>query len=137
MNLQNKMLKSNQGFTMQDLVVAILILMLFVGTIGSVYLAVYEVQIDTKLDSVATLFAVQIVEYIDKISYDEVENGMEQKIRQEFSIPNSFGIQIQVSNYEPEANSQDIIKEVKVTITYTFNENDRNITINRLKIKEA
>ncbi len=137
MNLQNKMLKSNQGFTMQDLVVAILILMLFVGTIGSVYLAVYEVQIDTKLDSVATLFAVQIVEYIDKISYDEVENGMEEEVRQEFSIPNSFGIQIQVSNYEPEANSQDIIKEVKVTITYTFNENDRNITINRLKIKEA
>lgn len=137
MNLQNKMLKSNQGFTMQDLVVAILILMLFVGTIGSVYLAVYQVQLDTKLDSVATLFAVQIVEYIDKISYDEVENGMEQKIRQEFSIPNSFKIQIQVSNYEPEANSQDIIKEVKVTITYTFNENDRNITINRLKIKEA
>lgn len=137
MNLQNKMLKSNQGFTMQDLVVAILILMLFVGTIGSVYLAVYEVQIDTKLDSVATLFAVQIVEYIDKISYDEVNNGMEEEVRQEFSIPNSFGIQIQVSNYEPEANSQDIIKEVKVTITYTFNENDRNITINRLKIKEA
>ena len=33
-----KRIKSNQAFTMQDLVIAIMVLLLFVGTIGTYYL---------------------------------------------------------------------------------------------------
>lgn len=131
-----KYLKSNQGFTMQDLAIAIIILFLFVGTIGGIYLTIYQVQADTKIDSIATLYTVQIMEYIDKVSYDDVINGMEDTVRQEFGIPESFGILIDVSSYLPTGNSQDLVKQVKLTLTYHFGNDDRTINIEKLKIKE-
>ena len=85
-----KRIKSNQAFTMQDLVIAIMVLLLFVGTIGGTYLAIYQVQADTKLDSVATLYMIQMLEYIDKIGYDEVTNGMEETLRTQFAVPSRF-----------------------------------------------
>ena len=44
----NLNLKSNQGFTIQDLAVAIMILILFAGTIGGIYISILTVQAETK-----------------------------------------------------------------------------------------
>jgi len=44
-------LKTSRGFTLQDLVIAIIILMLFAGTIGGIYVVIYKTQIETKIDS--------------------------------------------------------------------------------------
>lgn len=132
----NKTLKSNKGFTMQDLAIAIVILFLFAGTIGGIYVSIYQIQSDTKLDSIATLYTVQIMEYIDKISYEQVTNGMADTVRQEFNIPDSFNILIDVSSYLPSQDSEDLVKQVSVTLTYHFNDNDKTIKIERLKVKE-
>lgn len=129
-------LKSNKGFTMQDLAIAIIILFLFAGTIGSICVSIYQVQADTKIDSIATLYAVQIMEYIDKISYEEVSNGIENTVRQEFNLPKGFNILIEVSSYLPTENSQDLVKQVKLTLAYQFRDDNRTIKIERLKIKE-
>ena len=131
-----KRIKSRNGFTLQDLAIAIVILLLFVGTIGGTYLAIYQVQADTKVDSVATLYMIQMLEYIDKIGYDEVSNGMEDTLRTQFSIPSGYGISIDVSSYLPSTDSQDLVKKVKLTMNYTFQERERNIVIEKLKVKE-
>ena len=131
-----KNLKSNKGFTMQDLAIAIIILFLFAGTIGGIYLSIYQIQSDTKLDSIATLYTVQIMEYMDKISYKQVTNGMEDAVRQQFNIPDSFNILIDVSSYLPSQDSEDLVKQVSVTLTYHFNDSDKTIKIERLKVKE-
>lgn len=128
--------KSNKGFTMQDLIVAIMVLLLFVGTIGTTFISIYRIQADTQVDEVVTLYAIQIVEYVDKISYEEVVNNMENDIIARFNIPDKINVHINVSDYKPETNSEDLIKQVSVSMDYTFNKQERNITINRLKIKE-
>jgi uncharacterized protein YneF (UPF0154 family) len=131
-----KKIKSNKGFTMQDLAIAIVILLLFVGTIGGTYLAIYKVQSDTKLDSVATLYMIQMLEYINKIGYDEVTNGMEETLRAQFSIPNRFHIKLEISSYLPKSDSRDLVKKVNLTMNYTFQKQERNLLITTLKVKE-
>ena len=129
-------IKSNKGFTMQDLIIAIMILLLFVGTIGGTYLAIYQLQADTKLDSVATLYMIQMLEYKQKIGYDEVENGIEEILRTQFNIPSRFAIKIDVFSYLPSSNSEDLVKTVKLTMNYIFQEQERNLVITTLKVKE-
>ena len=131
-----KSIKCSDGFTMQDLAIAIVVLLLFVGTIGGTYLAIYQLQADTKVDSVATLYMIQMLEYIDKIGYDEVSNGMEDTLRTQFNIPRGYVISIDVSSYLPSTDSLDLVKKVKLTIKYTFQEKERNIIIEKLKVKE-
>ena len=69
---KNINLKSNQGFTMQDLAVAIIILILFAGTIGGIYVSILTVQAETKIDAIVTVYAMQILEDIDRIDYEDV-----------------------------------------------------------------
>ena len=69
-------IKSNKGFTMQDLIIATLIITIFVGLIGTLMYSVYNVNIRTDLTSQMATYAVQILEDIDKISYDEVTSEL-------------------------------------------------------------
>lgn len=129
--------KSNKGFTMQDLVIAMWILILFVGVIGSVYVATYKIQADTQIDELATVHVIEIIEYIDKISYDDVKNGMENDLIGRFNIPSKFNVSVIVSEYKPSEDASDLVKEVSVNIDYTFSNQQRNILMKRLKVKEV
>ena len=57
---------------------------------------------------------------------------MESKYIQKYAIPSGFRLSIQVSNYKEE----DIIKKVKVTVSYELAKNTQDIVIERMKIKE-
>lgn len=130
-------LKSNKGFTMQDLLIACFIITLFVGIISTMMFSAYKTNMTANLMSQMTMYAVQILEDIDKISYEDVQSKTEQEYRTQFQIPAGFGIDIQISNYgEGVENIQDLIKIVKLTIFYSFQGNTEELTINRLKIKE-
>lgn len=130
-------LKSNKGFTMQDLLIACFIITLFVGIISTMMFSAYKTNMTANLMSQMTMYAVQILEDIDKISYEDVQSKTEQEYRTQFQIPAGFGIDIQISNYgEGVENIQDLIKIVKLTISYSFQGNTEELTINRLKIKE-
>lgn len=130
-------LKQNKGFTMQDLIIAFGIILVVGGTIGTTYLAIYSIQIETKKDAIATLYAIQITEYIDKISYEEVIEGMDtEAIKQEFNISNKYEVNINVGNYEQDGENLDMVKKVRIEINYTFDNQERKIVFNRLKIKE-
>ena len=129
--------KQEKGFTMQDLIIAIGIILLIGGTISSIYLSIYSIQSDTKLDAIATLYAIQITEYIDKISYEEVTNEIDiDAIKQKFNISNGFKVGVNVTNYEKDGENLDIVKKVKIELSYNIENKDRKIVFNRLKIKE-
>ncbi len=137
MELEKYFFKSNKGFTIQDLVIALMVIMLFVGTITGAYITIYKVQADTKIDAVATVYMVQIMERVDKVSYEEFTSqtlGEEfvNKVRNDFTIPSSFGIVIESTL----ANEEDIARIVKVSLNYTFLGKERSITMERLKVKE-
>ena len=137
MKIVKKLWKSEKGFTIQDLIAAMIVLGLFVGIIGTLYVSIYKVQLDTKVDSIATLYAVQIMERVDKLGYEEFTNSTIDQVlanmRNDFSIPDSYHISFEVIPYQ----SDDLIKTVKMTINYEFAGKERTIIIQRLKVKEV
>lgn len=128
--------KSNSGFTMTDLVTALIIFSIFTGIIGTLMYNSFKTNLQVKMAGTAANYAIQILEDIDKISYDKVINGMESSYKSKFSIPNGFDLSIEVSNYNEGTDKEDLIKKVKLTITYSLAENSENLVIERLKVKE-
>lgn len=129
-------LKSNKGFTMQDVAIAVVILILFAGIVGSIYISIYKVQAETQIDAVVTLYMIQIAEYIDKVSYDEVENGMEQTLRNQFQVPSPYQFTVDVTNYQPTEDNNDLIKEIIITFNYSYAGKEKTMVFEKLKIKE-
>lgn len=130
-------IKSEKGFTIEDLAIAIIVIMVFVGIITTMMYTTYKLNIETDLTSQMASYAVQILEDIDKISYEEVTTDLANTYNEKFSIPKSFKIDIQVSNYgEGEPNVQDVIKIVDFKISYTLQGKEEQFTVKRLKIKE-
>lgn len=129
-------LKSNNGFTMQDLIIAIAIFTLFAGIIGTAMVSTFRVQSDSQVDEIGTLYAIQIAEYIDKISFEEVESGMGDSLAKMFDIPSNFTVTVNVSDYKPSGETLSCVKEVDINLEYNFANDSRNIRIQRLKIKE-
>lgn len=130
-------IKSENGFTLEDLTIALLIITLFVGIVSTIMYKVYKVKMQTDLTSQMIMYAVQILEDIDKIAYEEVKPGLANKYNSKFSIPKGYTIDIQVSNYgEGMSSVKDLIKIVKLNISYTFSGEKEEFTVTRLKIKE-
>ena len=127
-----KNLKSNKGFTMQDVIIAIAILTLFAGTIAGSYLAIYKIQAETQITAVATLYGIQILENIDRIAYEDVKNGMEDTYKQAYGISDQMDLRIEVSQY----NSENTIKMVKLTLSYQVAGNTEDLVLEKLKVKE-
>lgn len=124
--------KSNRGFTMQDVIVAMVILVLFAGVIGSSYVTIYKIQAETKLNATATLCAIQILENIDKIDYDQVNNGDLKNWRADYEVPNGMNLSLEVKPY----NEENIIKNVKLTISYEFAGKTETLVLEKIKVKE-
>lgn len=130
-------IKSDKGFTMEDLTIALLIITLFVGIISTMMYKVYKVNLKADLTSQMVMYAVEILEDIDKIAYEEVKPELADIYNSKFSIPQGYTIDIQVSNYgEGISNVKDLIKIVKLNISYTFSGEKEEFTVTRLKIKE-
>ena len=130
-------IKSENGFTVQDLLIAIFIIMLFAALISTTMFSVYKNNAKVNVSAQMATYAVQILEDIDKISYEEVNSDLSQTYASKFSIPSGYNIDIQVSNYgEGVKNVQDIIKIVKLTISYTLQGETEEFSVQKLKIKE-
>ena len=132
--IKNK-IKSNKGFTIQDLLVACLIIIIFVGIISSLMYTAYKINIKTKLMCQMTVYAVKILENIDKISYEEVQTKTANEYKDEFSIPNGFNVEIEISDYANN-NINDVIKIVNLKLSYTLGNETEEFEVTRLKIKE-
>ncbi len=136
MNKSNINLKSDKGFTLQDLVIAIVIFAMFSLIVGSLLASTYKVQVYSQVDEVATLYAVQIAEYIDKISIDQVNSSLSNKVTNMFGIPDMFSVTISTEDYKPTEEGLVFVKKVKTNIAYSYKSDEKNITIERLKIRE-
>ena len=130
-------IKSEKAFTMQDLVIALVIIMLFVGIIGSTLYLAFMNNAKTILTSQMTFYAVQIIEDIDKISYEEAITKTGNDYKSQFQIPDGYMVEVSFSNYgEGIENVQDVIKIVDVKLSYTIAGDTVDYSIEKLKIKE-
>lgn len=128
--------KSEAGFTMTDLVAAIIIFSIFTGIIGTLMYSSFKTNLQTKMAGMAGNYAIQILEDIDKITYDEVKNGMENSYKNKFKISSAFDINIEVSNYNEGNSKEDLIKKIKLTIYYQLAGDSEKFVVNHLKVKE-
>lgn len=129
-------IKSNSGFTMTDLIVALIIFLIFSGLVVTAFYSSYVVNSKTKVTASATNYSIQILEDIDKITYDEVQNGMENTYRQKFSIPDGYSLKMEVTNYNEGNDKEDLLKNVKLIIEYKIAGDTEKIVINKIKVKE-
>ena len=130
-------LKSQKGFTLQDLVIACLIFTAFVGIIGTLMYSVYQNSLRADLSSQMTVYAVKILEDIDKISYEDAQLMTGDQYKAKFSIPAGFDVDLQLTDYgEGVTYIEDVMKIVNLKISYTIAGETEEITIKRLKIKE-
>ena len=127
-------IKSENGFTMQDLLAGCLILTIFVGTIAGLMTYVYKTNMQTRLMAQMASYAVEILEDIDKISYEDAQDKDGNYYKENFSIPAGFNVDLQFSDYGE--NLEDVIKIVNLKVSYTFNNDTTEYKIQRLKIKE-
>ena len=127
-------LKSEKGFTMQDIIGACIIITLFVGTISALMTYVYKTNMDTRLTARMAIYAVEILEDIDKVSYEEAQTKTGEYYRGLFSIPEGFEVNLEFNDYEE--GEEDIIKIVNLRIAYTFQGKTNEYEVQKLKIKE-
>jgi len=135
MNIQK--MKSNKGVTMADVIIAMFILSIFAGLIGQLYYrnAVATGQIYKNAEAVN--YSIKIAEYIDKISYEEVTNQLNNTIVSTFAIKDDYDVSIVVSNYtDKNPEKEDILKTVLISISYTLYNEDYIYEIEKVKVKE-
>ena len=135
--MNKKILKANNGISMTDVIIAIIILCMFVGVIGNLY---YQISLQSnfiRLNTMALYYTVKIAEDIDKMPYEEVTNDLNTNIKTTYQIPDLFNATIEVQNYnEIDTTKEDIIKIVTIKIEYEFNKQTKYYEIEKLKIKE-
>lgn len=130
-------LKSNKGFTMQDLIIGCFIFVLFTGIIATLMYSVYEINMRSNLTAQMAVYAVKILEDIDKISYEDAQTVSGNYYKTKFSIPAGFNVDLNLTDYgEGMPNIEDVIKIVNLKISYTFAGKTEQFTVKRLKIKE-
>ena len=128
--------RSDSGFTMTDLIAALIIFSIFTGMIATLMYTSLKMNLQIKMAGAAENYAIQILEDIDKIGYDQVTNGMEDSYKSKFGVPTGFDLSIEVSNYNEGTSKEDLIKKVKLTISYEFAGNSEKLVLEKLKIKE-
>ncbi len=130
-------IKSKKGFTLQDLVAAIIIFLIFTSTIVGLMSLAYQMSYKIRLTENATSYAIQIMEDIDKIAYEEVNSSLtETYYKEKFQIPGGYHIHLDINETALGTVKYDIVKEVKLTISYTLYGDDEEIVIDRYKIRE-
>ncbi len=129
--------KTNRGVTMTDVIIAIIILSLFVGVISSLYYKIAYYNNAIRMNAMAVHYAVRIAEDTDKMIYEDVGDNLNESIKTNYNLPDTFTANIMVKKYnEEDTTKQDIIKIVTIKIDYEFMNDKKSYEIKKLKIKE-
>lgn len=132
-----KNVEKNKGAALSDVVIAILIMILFLGILTSGYYNIYKNNISIKREAIATDYAIMILEDIDKMSYEDVTEKLNLDLDNKYNILDDYTVYLNIENYnENDSSKQDIIKIVTLNIQYKDVDDDINYTVQKLKIKE-
>lgn len=130
-------LKKNNGISLVDVIIAIFILAMFVGVIGSMYYNIAEKEAKMKLDAIAAYYAIKYAETIDEISYDEVDDNLTSYLNSKYEMENFYTLSTKVENYKiQDSLEEDIAKIVTIKIDYNYSIANGSYELRKLKMKE-
>lgn len=135
-------IKSEKGFTLQDIIIALIVTMMFVSIIGTAFYNFYISTVARNRSAMATNCAIDIIESIEKMNYDKVNNDTVNLIVQglisDKKIPTGYNVETNITKYnetEGNQNKEDIIKILKLNIGYTVGNKNEKFEITRLITK--
>ncbi len=132
--------KREEGVTIIDLVIAIIIMSVFVGVITTLMTGIYKQSLEVQISSNAMSYATIILEKIDEKSFEEVQNPNfveNLKASGEVTIPEEYTIKLNVENPDNVSEEvSDVIKKATVTVNYKIRNEEKSISISKLKVKE-
>ena len=139
--------KKQNGIVVTDAIIAILILLLFVGIITSLISKISTEKYKIKINSQQISLATQIFEYVEKSSYEDVtQDKLIAYINEidpgKISAGTSFDtlttpnkVKVKVEKYTPteEGEHLDLVKTVTISIENEFDNKTYKTEISRLK----
>lgn len=128
-----RIISNNKGITGIDLTIGIIVLSLFTGVIVSLMLNAYRTTVEIKKSANAMAYATIILEKVDEKSFDYVNDGFVAYLENlgEVDINEDYTI-----TFNTEVLEEDLFKKATITVSYDVNGEQKEITINKLKIKE-
>ncbi len=130
-------IKSEKGFTMQDLIAAILIFAVFTVAIMNLLNVNYQMNYKIRMTENATSYAIQIMEDIDKIAYEDVNSSLTSTYyKEKFNIPAGYSVKLDITEVTLGMPKYDIVKRVRLTVLYTLYDDTEQVVIDRYKIRE-
>ena len=137
-----KNLRNNKGFTAIDAAIGVVILAIGISALGIIVYNTLNQVDSTQKNSVATFYAVQVLEKINELDYNDVylaegtatSTGTNKIIG--LNVSEEFTVTLNIQNYNSTAGNtdkQDLIKIIDVTVSYEDNELEKNINIKTLK----
>lgn len=125
-------LYNNRGITGIDLTISIIALTTFTGIIITLMINNYRTSIEIQKSANAMSYATIILEKVDEKAYDKVTNDFLKEIQNEINIDSEYEVKFNVTEIE----NNDYAKKVVVKVSYTINNQKKQINIGKLKVKE-
>lgn len=136
--------KSNSGNTGVDIVISIGIITVLLTVLIALYMNVYVSNTEIERKTQAINYGTQILEKVAEFYYADINNEKFQLVTLEngkneivgIEIAKGYNVSVNIVPYS-ENEQTDVIKNVKVTVTYNVAEREENVTLNYYKTKET
>ncbi len=131
--MQKKFLKDNKGVTGIDLAVAVTIIIVFAGLIATIMYNLYLTNLEILKSANASAYATIILEKVDEKAFEDITDDFVTNLinNNELSIDDSYNVEFSKTD------TNELLKVVNLKITYTVNNKEKNLTLNKLKVKEV
>ena len=122
-----KFLKREKGFTLIDITVAIIVILLFMSLISVLFFNLTKSSKGIERESQATYIATNIIEAYKALDYDDVAITSDDGVTisdgaqigdQLITINDGYSAKVKVVNYTPNGESEDLVKKIKVIVSY-------------------
>ena len=131
-------MKREKGFTGVDLTIAIAVIIMFTTLISIIFVNIYMNSTSTSRGAMATTYATQIIENIEKLYYNEVTDEQINDIINNMNIPSGYDVTFNLENYkETNYKEEDLIKIVTVNIKYMVGKKEEQVEFQKIKAKEV
>ena len=132
-----KKVKSNNGVTMTDVVIGMLILIIFTGILTSSFYKIYSYNLLIRMNAIAVDYTIKILEDIDKMKYEDVAEDLNSTLISDYNIMDNYNVSVKIEKYnKDDETKKDIIKIVTVDVKYDLKGDQKSYSVSKLKIKE-
>lgn len=135
-------IKQNKGFTAQDVVISIIIIVIFVSLITTLFYNFYISTSAKNRNAIALNCIIDVIEEAKMLNYDELNQTKIEELlgtlKSNKTIPNGYEVIAELQKYnELDGNTEkkDIIKILKVKVQYLVGQKTEKIEISTLITK--